>query len=143
MRFAADIWLWGTFSALVLAAILIIQGLRLARSRARFGDERLVSDLLTARTGLRRAIRGVLSCLAVALVFIAAAQPQYGKGTRILPATNLDVVLVLDYSKSMYARDVSPSRIGRAKIEMGRLVRELSGARFAAVAFAGESISFP
>jgi Ca-activated chloride channel family protein len=85
----------------------------------------------------------VLSCLAVALVFIAAAQPQYGKGTRILPATNLDVVLVLDYSKSMYARDVSPSRIGRAKIEMGRLVRELSGARFAAVAFAGESISFP
>lgn len=143
MRFAADIWLWGTASALLLAAILVIQGLRLARSRARFGDEALVANLLSARTGLRRAIRGVLSCLAVALAFVAAAQPQYGKGTRILPATNLDVVLVLDYSKSMYARDVSPSRIGRAKIEMGRLIRELAGARFAAVAFAGESISFP
>ena len=48
---------------------------------------------------------------AVILAFVAAAGPQYGKGTRSVPATNLDVVVVLDYSKSMYARDVAPSRI--------------------------------
>src|SRR5690606_3418291 len=102
-----------------------------------------MSELLTSKTGGRRAISAVLLCLAVAFAFLAAAQPQYGRGTRVLPKTNLDVVLVLDFSKSMYARDVSPSRIGRAKVEVARLVRELSGARFGAVAFAGESISFP
>jgi Ca-activated chloride channel family protein len=53
------------------------------------------------------------------------------------------VVLVIDYSKSMYARDVSPSRIERAKVEVSRLISELSGARFGAVAFAGETMSFP
>jgi hypothetical protein len=43
----------------------------------------------------------------------------------------------------MYARDVPPSRIARAKAEVGTLIAELSGARFGAVAFAGEPIAFP
>jgi Ca-activated chloride channel family protein len=77
------------------------------------------------------------------LAFVAAARPQYGKGTRIVPATNVDVVVVLDYSKSMYAQDVEPSRIFRAKVEVARLIKELAGARFAAVAFAGEPMGFP
>ena len=81
--------------------------------------------------------------LAVAIGFVALAQPQYGRGTRIVPATNLDVVIVLDYSKSMYAKDVSPSRTERAKSEVSRLIGDLPGARFGAVAFAGEPISFP
>src|SRR5204862_507781 len=55
----------------------------------------------------------------------------------------LDVIVVLDYSKSMYARDVAPSRIARAKAEIGKLVRDLPGARLGAVAFAGEPMSFP
>lgn len=143
MRFAADEWLWGVAFSLLLAGILALQGVRLTRARRNFAHDERIAELLTAKTGMRRTIQAVLSCLAVALAFVAAAQPQYGKGTRILPATNLDVVIVLDYSKSMYARDVSPSRISRAKVEVGKLIRKLGGARFAAVAFAGENISFP
>src|SRR5260221_13671425 len=60
-----------------------------------------------------------------------------------MPATNLDVIIVLDYSKSMYARDVTPSRTERAKGEVGRLIADLPGARFGAVAFAGDPLSFP
>jgi Ca-activated chloride channel family protein len=43
----------------------------------------------------------------------------------------------------MYARDVEPSRIFRAKVEIARLVKQLRGARFGAVAFAGEPMGFP
>jgi len=50
---------------------------------------------------------------------------------------------VLDYSKSMYARDIVPSRTARAKAEVARLIQGLPGARFGAVAFAGEPMSFP
>jgi Ca-activated chloride channel family protein len=81
--------------------------------------------------------------LAVALAFVAAAQPQYGRGTRLIPATNLDLVVVLDYSKSMYARDIAPSRTLRAKSEVQKLISSLPGARFGAVAFAGQPIAFP
>jgi len=92
---------------------------------------------------MRRAAKGLLVVFATALAFVAMAQPQYGRGTRMIPATDLDVVIVLDYSKSMYARDVPPSRITQAKAEVTRLIKGLPGARFAAVAFAGEPIGFP
>lgn len=143
MRFADHVWLWGTALSALVAVLLVLGGLAHHRALGRFGDLPLVSLLKTARTGPRRALAGVLLVTALALAFVAAAQPQYGRGTRIVPATNLDVVLVLDFSKSMYARDISPSRIDRAKAEMGALVKKLAPARFGAVAFAGSTMTFP
>jgi Ca-activated chloride channel homolog len=143
VKFAQPMWLFGAAFALVVAALLIAGGLLLLRSVRRFGDEREVNQLVTGRASARRALKGVLLVLAVALAFVAAAQPQYGRGTRLIPATNLDVVIVLDYSKSMYAEDVTPSRTARAKAEVSQLIHELPGARFGAVAFAGEPMSFP
>lgn len=143
MRFSHPWWLAGTALALVVGALLVLSAFLLVRAARRFGDEPLVTALVTDRPGGRRALKGVLTVLAVAIGFVALAQPQYGRGTRIVPATNLDVVLVLDYSKSMYAKDVSPSRTERAKSEVSRLIGDLPGARFGAVAFAGEPVSFP
>jgi len=143
VKFALPWWLAGTALALVVAVLLIWGGAALLKSVRRFGDEERVLGLVTGRAGGRRALKGVLLVLAVALGFVALAQPQYGRGTRLIPATNLDVVIVLDFSKSMFARDVSPSRIERAKSEVSRLIADLPGARFAAVAFAGEPIGFP
>lgn len=143
MNFAAPWFLAGTLLAAVVGALLFWGSVLGRRSIARFGDPERVLALRTADPAKRRAWKGVLLVAAVALAFLAAARPQYGKGTRLIPATNVDVVIVLDYSKSMYARDVEPSRIFRAKVEVARLVRELEGARFAAVAFAGEPMGFP
>lgn len=143
MNFAAPMFLFGTALAALFALLLIAGGLGLARSLKLFGDLPRVTALVTSDASKRRAWKGVLLVFATALVFVAAARPQYGKGTRLVPATNLDVVLVLDYSKSMYARDVEPSRIFRAKVEVARLIKELEGARFGAVAFAGEPMGFP
>ena len=143
MKFAVPMWLFGSGLALLVAIALIAGGVMLGRSVKRFGDEALVRGLLTANPSGRRTLKGVLLVIAVALSFVALAQPQYGRGTRLIPATNLDVVIVLDYSKSMYAKDIAPSRILRAKSEVGRLIQDLPGARFAAVAFAGEPIAFP
>ena len=143
MRFSHPWWLFGSLLALLVAAALIAGGLLLRSAARRFGDEPRVTALVTDRPAGRRALKGVLLVLAVAIGFVALAQPQYGRGTRLVPATNLDVVIVLDYSKSMYARDVTPSRTDRAKTEVGRLIAELPGARFGAVAFAGEPVSFP
>ena len=143
MRFADPIWLLGTLLAVAVGLILVVGGWLLLRAVRRFGDEPRIMDLLTARPSTRRVIQGLFTVIAVACVFVAMARPQYGRGTRLVPATNLDVVVALDYSKSMYARDVSPSRTLRAKSEVSRLVAELRGARFGAVAFAGEPMTFP
>jgi Ca-activated chloride channel family protein len=143
VKFAAGEWLFGMAFSLLVAALLVLGGVRLVRALKRFGEEPCVEALVTARAGARRVIKGSLMVIGVAFAFLALSQPQYGQGTRLIPATNLDVVLVLDYSKSMHARDITPSRIARAKAEVGRLIGQLPGARFAAVAFAGEPMSFP
>jgi len=116
---------------------------RQARARKLFGDPAVIAPLVTYDATGRRAVKAVLLVVAMLLAFVALARPQFGSGTKLIPATNLDVVIVLDYSKSMYARDVAPSRIARAKAEVARLIRDLPGARFGAVAFAGEPMSFP
>lgn len=143
MKFAFPLWLLGSVLALVVAGLLVLGAFGLMRAIKRFGEVGPVESLLTARAGSRRAIKGTLLVVAVATCFVALAQPQYGRGTRRIPATNLDVIIALDYSKSMYAKDVAPNRIERAKNEVARLISELSGARFGAVAFAGEPLSFP
>ncbi len=127
----------------LFAGSLVLASVRRARAARAFGEPALVAQLETFDAAARRAVKGVLLVVAIAAAFVALARPQWGRGTRLIPATNLDVVIVLDYSKSMYARDVAPSRIARAKAEIARLVRELPGARFGAVAFAGEPLSFP
>jgi Ca-activated chloride channel family protein len=143
VNFAAPLFLLGALVALLVGALLVWGSVLTRRAVARFGDPDRVRALATADPSTRRAWKGVLLVAAVALAFVAAARPQYGKGSRLIPATNVDVVIVLDYSKSMYARDVQPSRIFRAKVEAARLVKELEGARFGAVAFAGEPMGFP
>ena len=114
MKLAEPLWLLGALLALVIAALLVSGGVLLVRAVRRFGDEDRIESLVTAKAGGRRAFKGVLIVLATLAAFIALAGPQYGRGTRLIPATNLDVVIVLDYSKSMYAQDVAPSRIARS-----------------------------
>ncbi len=151
MKFAYDLTggIGLVFALIALASwlgftgMLILGSYQRARAQKRFGDAPLVQKLETFDATGRRTVKGGLLVLAVLFAFLALARPEFGHGTRLIPATNLDIVIVLDYSKSMYARDVAPSRIARAKAEVGRLIHDLPGARFGAIAFAGEPMSFP
>ncbi|MFO0741774.1 MAG: VWA domain-containing protein [Labilithrix sp.] len=151
MRFAYDLLIMPYLAIAIACAVLvggfatalILSSVRRGRATKAFGDPALVTRLETFDASGRRALKGVLLVIALVFAFLALGRPQWGRGTKLVPATNLDVVIVLDFSKSMYARDVAPSRIARAKAEIAKLVKELPGARFGAVAFAGEPMSFP
>src|SRR3954464_2942804 len=116
MRFAYDLWTYPTIIFVIVgalflvafASVLVWSSFARARAEKRFGDPKLVERLVSFDATQRRAAKGVLMVLALAFALVALARPQYGKGTRLIPATNVDVVIVLDYSKSMYARDVVP-----------------------------------
>jgi len=126
------------FAGAVLAAWYLRQ-----RATRRFGDPKTTRALVAGRSGPFRAARGVLAVLGLALLVVTLAGPQYGSRTRILRKRGVDVVVALDFSKSMLARDVRPDRIERAKAELMRFVEELDGDRVGIVAFAGETIEFP
>jgi Ca-activated chloride channel family protein len=76
-----------------------------------------------------------------ALVFfaIALAQPQCGEKAEVVKRRGIDVVVAIDASKSMLARDVAPSRLERARLELTTLLDQLKGDRVAIIAFAGDA----
>ena len=77
--------------------------------------------------------------LATLFLAIAFAGPRWGIERTIVKQPGIDVVLALDASSSMLARDEAPDRLTKMKQVVDRL-RELSpNDRFALVAFAGRS----
>ena len=58
-------------------------------------------------------------------------------------SAGLDLVVALDFSRSMLAKDVYPSRLERAKRELEQLLDGLAGDRVGVVAFAGERLTYP
>lgn len=143
MSWRAPELLW--LLAVVPVAIALLVGAWRWRLRAtrRFGDPSTVGTLVAGRSSRLRTARGILLVLGLGALVLALAGPQHGSHTRMLHKRGLDVVVALDFSKSMLARDVRPNRIERAKAELGRLMEELEGSRLGLVAFAGDTMEFP
>jgi Ca-activated chloride channel family protein len=73
----------------------------------------------------------------VVALALAAAAPLSSSAPRMLPRQGLDVLFVLDVSRSMRARDVRPDRLERAKAEVSSALDDLVEHRVGLVAFAG------
>ena len=65
--------------------------------------------------------------------------PQIGMKLTELKREGVDIFILLDTSTSMNAVDVKPSRIEKAKYELGRLLNKLEGDRAGLIAFAGSA----
>jgi Ca-activated chloride channel family protein len=143
VRFGAIAWLWLLALVPLLGALMAYATWARRRDMARFGDVLLVAGLRDGSPAGWRAARSVLVLVAVALLAVGAARPQHGSRTEVVARRGIDVVVCLDISKSMLARDVAPSRIERAKAELERLLTEEPGDRVAVVLFAGDTMEYP
>lgn len=137
MRFASPLLLF----ALTLVPLLALLWWRDQQARPRrlaaLVDAGLVPVAVLGVSLTKRAWRRGLALLAFALVVVAAAGPQWGSSTVLLPHKGLDVLFVLDVSRSMRARDVLPDRLERAKAEVAAFLPRLADHRVGVVAFAG------
>ena len=105
----------------------------------RWGEARLVQQLFT---GYRPALfrwKFLLLLIALVLVITGAANLQMGTHMEKVETRGVDVMVVLDVSKSMLAQDVQPSRLQRAVQLLGRLFDQLPGDRIGLVVFAGQA----
>ena len=84
-------------------------------------------------------IKNRLVFLGLFFLTIAASGPQIGTRVRPVERKGVDLVIVLDTSKSMDANDVTPSRLSKAKLELNKLIKTLNGDRVAIIVFAGSS----
>lgn len=138
---AQNLWWLASVPALVVAYAIFFD--RRRRVLARAGDLQMI-ERMTATVSTRKKVwKAALFIVAVGLLASALARPQSGGIAKLVKKHGLDMVVALDFSKSMLARDVYPSRIERAKRELERLIDDLSGDRLGLVAFAGETLRYP
>ncbi|MCK6555218.1 VWA domain-containing protein [Candidatus Binatia bacterium] len=133
---AAD-WLWLLLLAPVFAGFLWWALRRRRLALQRFAEARLLPALVPELDLRRYRWRAALGVLAVALIALALAGPQWGFHWQEVRREGVDVIVALDTSRSMQATDVKPNRLARAKLAITDLVRELQGDRIGLVAFAG------
>lgn len=137
MRFASPLLLFLLALAPVLLALWARDEARRARRLAVLVDAGLLSSLTIGVSDARRAWRRALAIASFAFFVVAAAGPETGGETELLPQRGLDVLFVIDVSRSMRARDVQPDRLERAKAEIASVLPRLADHRVGVVAFAG------
>ena len=71
---------------------------------------------------------------------LALARPQWGFRWEEVRRKGLDLMVVMDTSRSMMASDFKPSRLQQAKLGVRDLLRKLRGDRVGLVPFAGSSL---
>lgn len=125
--------------ALLMGLIVIILAVRRTTSLGKVVPARLAAMLAPGVSTALPVMQRLSQTLSLAFFAIALAQPQCGEKAEVVKRRGIDVVVALDASKSMLARDVAPSRLERARLELSTLLDELKGDRVAIIAFAGDA----
>lgn len=139
LYFARAVYLW---LLLLVPVIMIVYAIvRAARRRSikRFGDENLVRQLMPSYSGSKGWWRIIMFCIAFFFFVIGLSRPLIGAKLVERETKGAEIMICLDVSNSMLARDYSPDRLSRAKLAISKLVDRLQDDRIGLVLFAGTS----
>lgn len=99
------------------------------------------SDMRTSVKYYLRHLLFVLKIAAVVFLIIVLARPQSTDSWKNITTEGIDIVMALDISTSMLARDLKPDRLDAAKDVAQDFIRERPNDRIGLVVFAGESFT--
>jgi len=125
--------------ALICGALLLFFVFYMFWRRRVAGSMSVNGMPLIAGSRRRILIKEILVILAVLFSFLALLKPQFGEYPREITSEGTDVLIALDVSKSMMAKDADPDRLGRAKRGIKWIAESLSGDRIGLMVFAGDS----
>ena len=122
MEFERQAYLW---LLLVIPCVILFWAMGLAhqrRMRIRFGNIANLRSISRISWSGRQWFRGLFFVAALVLMALGLAYPRaIVRELRAIP-TPTDLIFLLDTSPSMYARDMDPSRLGRAERIIQRFI---------------------
>jgi Ca-activated chloride channel homolog len=144
MSFANPNFLYGLLIVPLLVIFLRWAGASRRKALNQLGELALVRRLNHSVNWRGRQMRSILWLLGISLVIVAMARPQWGSQVRVVEQEGIQMMVVLDVSKSMLAEDIKPNRLTRAKLEISDLMDRLGGDEIGLVLFSGASfVQFP
>ena len=99
---------------------------------------------LAKSTGFKSSLRHIpfiLRTIALCLIVVAIARPRSSEDMEKIDTEGIDIVLAMDVSTSMLARDLTPDRINASKDIAIEFISQRPSDRMGIVVFAGESFT--
>ena len=139
MRFAAEHNQWLLLLVPLAAWFAVWAHSRRRRDLERMAHAAVAPRLIRSLSRGRQHLRSALLVAGIGLLALALTGPRFGVRLEMAQRRGVDVVLLLDVSRSMLAEDVRPNRLERARQAIGKLLDELKGDRVALVVFAANA----
>lgn len=138
-QFSNPQYLYGLLAVPALLLVFIIYWQKRNKALKAFGDAKLVQGLMPESSEARPWVKFLIAELALVLVFIGMAGPQFGTKLREIKREGIELVIALDVSNSMLAEDIAPSRLENAKRAIAKLTDRLHSDKIALIVFAGDA----
>lgn len=124
----------------VAVAGLMVYGWRMRqKTLLRIADREMLKRLGGELNGGREWLMGGCVCVALCLIVLALCRPAWGAKEVNIERSGRDIVFVLDVSRSMFAEDLQPNRLARAKQAIMDCSEGFTGDRVGLVVFAGSA----
>ena len=133
----------GFFYLLVIPIVILTWYLlkhRFLSANILFSDTDAISKEITLKQRLRH-LPFLLKTIVAALLIIAIARPQSSTNWEESTTEGIDIVLAMDISGSMLARDLKPDRLEASKNVAMDFIKKRKNDRVGLVIFAGESFT--
>lgn len=139
MNFGNPWMLWALLIVPVLVGLCVAARRKRATAMQNLGDPELLERLYPESVRLWRRGRERWGIIAVTLLIVASSRPQYGRIEQTIRRSGVDMLIALDTSASMLAKDVQPNRLEKARECLKWLLRRSQGNRVGIIAFAGDA----
>ncbi len=116
---------------------LIVQHRRRRRSMERFAEPALMARLTLDDHNGKRMVKAIMLLSVLGLLIFALAGPRWGNRYQEVSRKGVDIMILVDVSRSMMVEDVAPNRLERARREIADFLKVVKGDRVGLTAFSG------
>jgi Ca-activated chloride channel family protein len=134
----AHLWILHLLWLLPLTLVgLMVYSRQKKRAMERIADSDLLARLTGAERMGSRFLKGLFLLASLGLMIFALAGPRWGSHYQEVSQKGVDIMVLVDVSRSMLVEDVEPNRLERARREILDFLRIVEGDRVGLIAFAG------
>ncbi|MBQ7360913.1 MAG: VWA domain-containing protein [Bacteroidaceae bacterium] len=139
MRFATPEYLYLLVLVPLLLLVYLYSNYRRRKRLKEYGDADLLKELMPDVSAYRPNVKFWLSTIALALLVVVLARPQFGSKMESVTRQGIEVVIALDISNSMLAEDIAPNRLEKSKKIISKLIDKFENDKIGLIVFAGDA----
>lgn len=138
MKFAQPYYLFGLLAIAGFVMLYLLLNRWKQKARKKFGDLNVITPLMPDVSNFRPLLKFIVLMVAFACLIMALARPQTGSKLEKGKRKGVELMLLLDVSNSMLAKDIKPNRLGRAKQAISKMIDKLENDKIGLIVFAGK-----